>query len=50
MLTGHRCIATGHHDCLWIAIEPRLQADRIVRVQDGLSAISDGPPANAFRG
>ena len=37
-LTGRRGIGAGHHDRLRFAIEPLLQADRGVRVQDGLSA------------
>jgi hypothetical protein len=38
LLTGRRGIGAGHHDRLRFAIEPLLQADRVVRVQDGLSA------------
>ncbi len=38
LLAGRRGIGAGHHEHLRFAIGPLLQADRIVRVQDGLPA------------
>jgi len=38
LLTGRRGTGAGHHDRLRFAIGPLLQADRVVRAQDGLSA------------
>ena len=39
VLMGRRGIGAGHHhDRFRCAIEPLLQADRVVRAQDGLSA------------